>query len=169
KRLVFIVNDPDPRDPKDDDEADKDKKKTTPPIVIDRYHFKEDVDGYLRNARSHLYLFDVATKKAQALTTGIQFDESSPVWSPDGTRIAFVSKRGTGDIDRNDNTDVWVIEAKAGAEPRQVTTSTAPDEGPLAWSPDGKRIAYVTGEELKYSAYNQNTLALIPPSPGQPP
>ena len=47
-----------------------DKKKTAPPIVIDRYHFKEDVDGYLRDERTHLYLFDVATKKAEALTSG---------------------------------------------------------------------------------------------------
>src|SRR5262249_13113075 len=166
KRIVFVVNDPDPRDPKDDDK-DAEKKKTAPPIVIDRYHFKEDVDGYLRNARTHLYLFDVATKKAEALTTGIQYDESSPAWSPDGTQIAFVSKRGTGDIDRTDNTDVWVIDAKANAQPRQVTTSMASDEGPLSWSPDGKQIAYLTGEELKYSAYTQNKLAAIPATGGE--
>ena len=166
KRIVLVVNDPDPRDPKDDDK-DAEKKKTAPPIVIDRYHFKEDVDGYLRNARTHLYLFDVATKKAEALTTGIQYDESSPAWSPDGTQIAFVSKRGTGDIDRTDNTDVWIIDAKANAQPRQVTTSMASDEGPLSWSPDGKQIAYLTGEELKYSAYTQNTLAAIPATGGE--
>src|SRR4051812_41987386 len=151
KRLVFVVNEPDPRDPKDDDKDgnDRDKKKTPPPIVIDRYHFKQDVEGYLRNARTHLYLFDLATKKAEALTTGILYDETSPVWSPDGTRIAFVSKRGAGDLDRHDNTDVWVIDAKTGAQPRQVTTSPNPDEGPLAWSPDGTSISYVAGEELK--------------------
>ena len=166
KRLVFIVTEPDPRDPKDD-EKDAEKKKTPPPIVIDRYHFKEDISGYLRNARTHLFVFDVATKKAEALTSGILYDETAPAWSPDGTQIAFVSKRGTGDVDRNDNTDVWVIDAKPGAQPRQVTTSTASDEGPLSWSPDGKQIAYVNGEELKYSAYNQNKLTVIPAGGGQ--
>jgi dipeptidyl aminopeptidase/acylaminoacyl peptidase len=167
KRLVFIVSEPDPRDPKDD-EKEADKKKTPPPIVIDRYHFKQDVSGYLRNERTHLYVFDVATKKTQALTSGALYEESSPAWSPDGSQIAFVSKRGTGDIDRTDNTDVWVIDAAAGAQPRQVTTSPASDEGPLSWSPDGKLIAYVNGEELKYSAYNQNTLSVIPVAGGQP-
>jgi dipeptidyl aminopeptidase/acylaminoacyl peptidase len=165
KRIVFVVGEPDPRDPKDDD---KDAKKTPPPIVIDRYHFKQDVEGYLRNARTHLYIFDVATKKAEAITSGILYDESSPVWSPDGTRIAFVSKRGTGDLDRHDNTDVWVIDAKPGAQPRQLTTSANSDEGPLMWSPDGKSIAYLTGEELKFSAYAQNRLAVIPAAGGQP-
>jgi dipeptidyl aminopeptidase/acylaminoacyl peptidase len=167
KRLVVIVSEPDPRDPKDDDK-EADKKKTPPPIVIDRYQFKQDITGYLRNARTHLYLFDVTTKKAEALTSGTLYDESTPAWSPDGTQIAFVSKRGTGDIDRNDNTDVWVIDAKPGAQPRQVTTSPASDEGPLSWSPDGKQIAYVNGEELRYSAYNQNKLSVIPVTGGQP-
>ncbi len=167
KRLVFVVNEPDPRDPRDDDK-NADKKKSPPPIVIDRYHFKEDVEGYLRNERTHLYLFDLGTKKADVLTPGTLFDESAPAWSPDGTEIAFVSKRGTGDLDRNENTDVWVIDAKPGAAARQVTTSPNPDQGPLSWSPDGKSIAYVVGDELKYSAYNQPRLAVIAATGGQP-
>ena len=168
KRLVFVVEDPDPRDPKDDDKENADKKKTPPPIVVDRYHFKQDVTGYLRGARDHLYLFDVATKKAEALTTGALYEESDPAWSPDGTQIAFVSKRGNGDLDRNDNTDVWVIEAKPGAQPRQVTTSPISDDGPLSWSPDGSQLAYTIGDELKFSAYTQNKLAVIPAGGGQP-
>src|SRR5689334_21853517 len=54
KKLVLVVSEPDPRDPKDDDKdaADK-KKKTAPPIVIDCYHFKQDVSGYLRQERTH--------------------------------------------------------------------------------------------------------------------
>jgi dipeptidyl aminopeptidase/acylaminoacyl peptidase len=166
-RVVFVVGEPDPRDPKDD-EKDGDKKKTAPPIVIDRYHFKQDVEGYLRNERTHLYVFDVATKKAEALTPGALYDEEAPVWSPDGSQIAFVSKRGTGDLDRHENTDIWVIDAKPGAQARQVTTSPNPDGGPLAWSPDGTSIAYLAGEELKFSAYNQNRLAIIPSAGGQP-
>ena len=167
RRVVFLVGEPDPRDPKDE-EKEGDKKKTAPPIVIDRYQFKQDVQGYLRNARTHIYVFDVATKKAEALTTGTLYDEASPVWSPDSTKIAFVSKRGPGDVDRHDNTDVWVIDAKAGAQPRQLTTSPNSDEGPLAWSPDGKSISYLAGDELKFSAYNQNRLAVIPAAGGQP-
>ena len=168
KRIALIVSEPDPRDPREDDKATGDKKKTPPPIVIDRYQFKQDITGYLRLARTHLYLFDVAAKKAEALTSGTTYQESSPAWSPDGTRIAFVSKRGEGDLDRHDNTDVWVIDARAGAQPRQLTTSPNSDEGPLSWSPDGKEIAYVAGEDLKYSAYNQNKIAVIPAAGGQP-
>jgi dipeptidyl aminopeptidase/acylaminoacyl peptidase len=167
KRVVFVVGEPDPRDPKDDDKDAADKKKTAPPIVIDRYHFKQDIQGYLRNERTHLYLFDVATKKAEVLTPGTMYDEETPVWSPDGTQIAFVSKRGTGDLDRHENTDIWVIDAKPGAQARQVTTSAVPESSP-AWSADGKQLAYLAGEDLKYSAYNQNKLMIVPAAGGPP-
>jgi dipeptidyl aminopeptidase/acylaminoacyl peptidase len=168
KRLVFVVNDPDPRDPKEDDKTEGEKKKTPPPIVIDRYQFKQDIEGYLRNGRSHLYVFDLATRKAEAITSGTQFEESAPAWSPDGTRIAFVSKRGEGDVDRHDNTDIWVIEPRPGAQPKQITTTTTGEEGPLSWSPDGRQIAFLAGDELKYSAYNQNRLGVVSSTGGQP-
>ena len=40
-------------------------------------------------------LFDVAGKKSVQLTSG-PFDQGQPVWSPDGTRIAFTSPRPSG-------------------------------------------------------------------------
>src|SRR4026209_2311958 len=43
KRLVLVVSEPDPRDPKDDDKVAPEKKKTAPPIVIERYQFKQDI------------------------------------------------------------------------------------------------------------------------------
>src|SRR5215210_2749500 len=95
KRLVLVVQDPDPSE-KDADET-KDEKKTPKPIVIDRYQFKADVDGFLRGERSHLQLFDIAAKKAELLTSG-QFNEEAPSWSPDGSQIAFVRRHGEGDV-----------------------------------------------------------------------
>ncbi len=61
-RIVLAVDEPDPTDPKDDETKEGEKKKTPPPIVINRYHWKQDVQGYLRGQRTHLYLFDVATQ-----------------------------------------------------------------------------------------------------------
>src|SRR5438874_1888397 len=65
-------------------------KKTPKPIVIDRYQYKRDVTGYLETKRSHLSLFDLDTKKVQPLTAGLDEDDASATWSPDGKRIAFV-------------------------------------------------------------------------------
>jgi dipeptidyl aminopeptidase/acylaminoacyl peptidase len=105
-------------------------------------------------------LFDVGSRKSETLTEG-HYDEQAPAWSPDGRFIAFVSNR-TVDPDRNADTNVYVVEASPGASPRQLTTYTGSDGGRPSWSPDGKWIAYLQGEETKYSAYSENKLAIVP-------
>ncbi len=169
KRLALIASDPDPDEP-GPDVCEKEEKKTPPPIVIDRYTFKEDVTGYLRHLRDHLYLFDLKTATAELLTPG-DYDEFAPVWSPDGSRIAFVSKRD-GDPDRNENSDVFVIEARPGAKPEQLTHFESADAsrywGAPAWSPDGEAIAYLQGGPRKYRDYDPPTLATIPAGGGEP-
>jgi len=166
KRFVLVVQDPDPSDPDPDAEKKEGETKTPKPIVIDRYHFKADVSGYLRGERTHLQLFDIAAKKAEPLTPGA-FDEESPAWSPDGTQIAFIRRHGDGDVDKTPNHDLFVIDARAGAKERRLTTTAADESGRLAWSPDGRTVAYLLGDELKYSAYDQNRLAIIPAAGGQ--
>nr|MBA3652276.1 PD40 domain-containing protein [Chthoniobacterales bacterium] len=144
KRIVLVVHDPDPRQP----EAKEKEKKTVPPIVIDRFQFKEDITGYLTNRWSHLKLLDLASRKIESLTSG-EHDDGLPSFSPDGRQIAFVSKRGDN-ADRTENWDIYLIEPKASAKERQLTTTLEADAHPEwesapAWSPDGKTIAYIHG------------------------
>ena len=49
------------------------------------------------------------------LTPG-SFDETAPAWSPDGRQIAFVRRhRDSGDVDVLPNSDLFVVDARAGA------------------------------------------------------
>ncbi|HEU4628736.1 MAG TPA: S9 family peptidase [Gemmatimonadaceae bacterium] len=152
RRLVLLVTDP------------EDTSSAPKPIVVDRYAFKSDGDGYLGARRDHLYLYELATRTLTRLTSG-PYDDEEPAWSPDGRRIAFVSKRGE-DPDRADDTNVYVVEARAGASPRQLTTFYGPDEGPLSWSPDGRLIAYRQGDAPRFSAYDVFQLAVVPADGG---
>jgi dipeptidyl aminopeptidase/acylaminoacyl peptidase len=162
RRIVLAVAESDPAD--EPETLEGWKRKAAPPIVIDRYHFKQDREGYLKRLYTHLWLFDVAEKKAEPLTSGAWSDER-PAWSPDGRAIAFVSVRGP-DPDRSDDSNIYVIEARAGAEARALTTFAGPDSGRPAWSPDGRWIAYLQGDEPKFSAYNQAKPAVVPAGGG---
>jgi dipeptidyl aminopeptidase/acylaminoacyl peptidase len=140
--------------------------KTTPPLVIDRFYFKEDYTGYVRRKRKHLYLFDPATQSLKQLTQG-ESDELLPAWSPDGQYLVFSSKRVGDDPDRHDNWDLYVIQAAPGAVARQLTTFTGSDNHPdweshPAWSPDGRFIAYLEGGPDSLIYYAAPKLAVIP-------
>ena len=168
KRLALIVRDP---DADADSSADSARHRPPKPIVIDRFQFKEDVTGYLTERRGHLYLFDLATRRAVLLTPGAH-DEHLPVWSPDGKSIAFVSKRGA-DPDRSDDWNLYAIDADSGAAVRQLTTYEGDDGDPAwasppEWSPDGRQIAYIRAGPLKLIYYAVQRLAVIPSAGGEP-
>jgi len=171
-RLVLVLQDPKPEDVEAAKEKDKDKPapkpKTPPPFVIDRLQFKEDTVGYLDRRRTHLYIFDVATKSLTQVTSG-DYDDNEPAWSPDGKSLAFTSNRSTPDPDRNFNTDIWVIAANntdKGAHPTQITTNLGADRSP-AWSPDGKWIAFVSQTDVKAIDYATHHLAIAPSIGGE--
>jgi dipeptidyl aminopeptidase/acylaminoacyl peptidase len=144
------------------------KTRTPPPLVIDRFYFKEDHTGYLTHKRTHLYLIDLATRRAEPLTSGDQ-DDVSPAWSPDGRSIAFLSKRGP-DADRTNSWEIHVVEARPGGEVRQVTRFEGTVNNPggeggeshVAWSPDGSQIAFLQGGSPKLIYYAVDRLALVP-------
>lgn len=132
------------------------------PWVIDRLQFKRDGRGYLADSlRTHLYVFDIASEKLSQITSG-RWDEGSPAWSPDGSKIAFVSNR-TRDPDANSNSDIWVVAADntdKGSTLLRITEYEGGDGSP-SWSPDGKWIAYTTQVvDPRYSALSNNRLAV---------
>ena len=111
KQLLLTLREK--QQPESDDKNAKPKPPN--PIVIDRYHFKQDIEGYLTDKRAQLYLFDIATKKLTKLTSDAgKYEEHQPEWSPDGTMIAFVSNQSQPDPDRVADDDVFVVDAKAG-------------------------------------------------------
>jgi dipeptidyl aminopeptidase/acylaminoacyl peptidase len=158
KRIAMVIGDP---DPEADAEGEGGKPKTAKPIVIDRYKFKQDREGYLRSGlKSYVYLYDIAAKKTERLTKG-KFDESSPVWSPDGSKIAFTSNHQK-DPDRDPISQIFVADSVASSSEKQITPDTSRgSRGGHEWSPDGKLIAFTEGEEIQFDAYSMDHLTLV--------
>ncbi len=163
-RLLLRIRDPKPEELTKDKEDDKKPK----PYIVDRLQFKRDYAGYLNRYRTHIYTYTPGDTAAVQITSG-DFDDSSPVWSPDGKSIAFVSNR-TDNPDGNSNSDIWVVSADntdKGQTLRQITTNENSDRSP-AWSPDGRLITYITVTDKDAMWYATDKLAVVSSNGGEP-
>jgi dipeptidyl aminopeptidase/acylaminoacyl peptidase len=85
----------------------------------------------------------------------------TPALSPDGKTVAYTVS--VYDMEENrGNGDVWVVPLSGGT-PRRLTTNKASDGSP-AWSPDGKRLAFVSKRDGDSAAQ----LYVIPLDGGEP-
>jgi dipeptidyl aminopeptidase/acylaminoacyl peptidase len=103
--------------------------------------YKFNDTGWFDNRRSHLVVVDARSGAAKQITEGDDWNDTDPHWSPDSTKIAFVSNRTGHEFDFDHNSDVWVISASGGPLTK-ISDHEGPDSSPR-WSPDGKRIAYL--------------------------
>jgi dipeptidyl aminopeptidase/acylaminoacyl peptidase len=92
------------------------------------------VDKMNDKQAGNLWIVDVEGKRIRELTHG-DWRDSSPVWSPDGKKIAFLS-------DRDGTTQIHVL----WLDTREVAQLTHLDRAPsdLTWSPDGEMIAFTS-------------------------
>jgi dipeptidyl aminopeptidase/acylaminoacyl peptidase len=108
-------------------------------------YYKFNDTGYFDEKRSHVAIVDVRTGAAKQITDGDDWNDLDPHWSPDSTRIAFVSNRTGKEFDLDHNSDVWTIPAGGGALTK-ISDHVGPDTSPR-WSPDGSQIAFLGAED----------------------
>ncbi len=132
-RLVFASRIPGP-------EYEETNEKKRPPRRIRRLQFKLDDEGWTVDRRRHLFVVPADGSEPPRQLTWGDCEDASPTWSPDGTKVVFVSARHD-DWDITPITDIYVVDA-GGGEPERVTGLDGECSSP-SWSPDGSRIAYL--------------------------
>ncbi|HYJ12710.1 MAG TPA: S9 family peptidase, partial [Thermomicrobiales bacterium] len=100
-------------------------------IVVTVQHIDRESNEY----RSALWLYPASGGDGRQLTSG-QWNDGAPRWSPDGMKLAFVSKRDTK------VPQLWILPV-AGGEARRIT-NLENGAGSISWSPDSQSIAFTS-------------------------
>src|SRR5216683_4319539 len=106
-----------------------------------------DVDKTANKSTTQIYLVPLAGGEMRQLTND-EHSSSSPRWSPDGERLAFISAR-------DGESQIWTIDVSSGALKKITSLSTG--AGAPVWSPDGKLLAFASDvyPECKDDACNK--------------
>jgi dipeptidyl aminopeptidase/acylaminoacyl peptidase len=113
-------------------------------------NYKFNDNGWFDDKRAHLWVVEVPSGRANQITSGEDWNDSDPQWSPDSRKIAFVSDRTGKAFDEGRNTDVWTIDA-AGGQLTKISDHDEADNSPR-WSPDGQTIAFLSAVPEKSHA-----------------
>ncbi|MGC0365978.1 dipeptidyl aminopeptidase/acylaminoacyl peptidase/CubicO group peptidase (beta-lactamase class C family) [Rhodococcus sp. 27YEA15] len=114
---------------------------STRPLVTRKLNYKIDGPGTRGSVRVHLFELDLAEGAVRRLTDG-DWDAADPVYSPDGSELAF-----TAATDENSDltlaNSAWVVSlTEINAAPTRLGQATSIC-GPLAWAPNGDAVVAV--------------------------
>src|SRR6266516_2940592 len=128
--------------------ADPDGDALEAPVTVDftTGAAGEPVTQLAMEAAGDIYVIKSNGTGLTQLTTDPAYD-ASPTWSPDGSKIAFMSLR-------DGNGEIYVMNADGSSQER-LTSDTAWDQSP-AWSPDGSKIAFVSNRDGITAIYVMN-------------
>ena len=152
---LAFVGDVDPDRPADDHDYSKDPRVR----IVRRITYRGDTVGWRGDAHRQIFVTMAEGGEARQLTDG-DWDSSGPVWSPDGSKIAFISARRP-DRQLVPYNEAYVVPAAGGEA--VCWSQGLSSVGALVWSPDGESMAVVGSDNDEISAMWQGSLFVVQP------
>jgi dipeptidyl aminopeptidase/acylaminoacyl peptidase len=153
--LAFVARVPDAAYEEEDEKKRRPRRFT-------RLQYKLDSVGWTADRPEHLFVVPADGSREPVQLTHGDHEDHSPVWSPDGATIAFVSARHP-DWDLEMVSDVYLV-AAGGGEPRRLTRGGG-SVGAVSWAPDGRRLA-ITRYEGVFDDPRHSRIALVDAASG---
>jgi dipeptidyl aminopeptidase/acylaminoacyl peptidase len=157
-------------------EKEKDDERESDVRIINQAHYRQNGAGYDDPTRfTHIWVIDApdaakpqqspdAEAKPKQLTSG-EFDEGGIAWSPDGSRIYFVSVRVNEPYYDEREADLYYV-APTGGDFVKIDTGSKGSISRISPSPDGKWIAYTGSLSKPVLSYTQPDLFVVPSNGG---
>lgn len=162
-RIAFLYR-ATPEDRTEKVEKERQEKEFSSPVRVHRKLFyRLDGFGYFDDSYWQVWVVDVHTGEAKALTDEPHHHQS-PAWSPDGRTVAFIANRSEDDDLEINRDDIWTIPAEGG-EIHRVEAPAGPKSA-LAWSPDGRMLAYIGHTDPDATWGGRNERVLVVPAEG---
>jgi len=140
--------------------------------VINRAVYRSNDEGYLDPKRhAHIWLVEIPTSvdelpKPVQLTNG-NFDEGQLVWSHDGSRIYFLTRRIDEPYYELPSTDIYSVSSVGGSSEKLATIPMG--IGDLVLSPDGRQLAFHGSVAQPVRSYSQPDLWVMDVAPDAKP
>ena len=103
--------------------------------LISSFSLSPKGERALFSARGDIFTAPIEKGAPRNLTNSSNAHDKSPRWSPDGSKVAFIS-------DRTGEEEIWVIEQDGSKPAEQLTSGGLAMRYAPEWSPDGKYIAF---------------------------
>ena len=128
-------------------------------VEVNRLRYRHDLQGWRGDSHYHLYVIELGSGETTPVTHG-DWDDFGAIWSPDGSKIAFISGRRE-DRDSRALTEAYVVPAEGG-EP-ECWSGGLSSVGAVAWSPDSGQLVAVASDDDAGMVLWQGWLYILQP------